>query len=188
LRNLQIIIKGCIANDAKCQRLLYEQYYGYAFKIAFRYIYNYERVADVVNDGFVKLFKNIASFTGTGESDIQPRLMGWIKKIVVNTAIDELRKNKLMLNISNIPEEMWSEPRDGNNSDDLVLYKELVCLIKKLPASCRAVFNMHVMDGFSHKEIAEHLNISVGTSKSNLSKARAWLQKAISKADVYADV
>lgn len=177
----QVIIKGCIANDRKCQKLLYERYYGYAFKIAFRYIYRYERVADVVNDGFVKLFRNISTFVSNAEGDAEPRLLGWIKKIVINTAIDELRKHNLMPEIGGIPESIWEEAGATNNADNLLLYKELICHVKRLPPSYGAVFNMYVIDGFSHKEIAEQLGISVGTSKSNLFKAKAYLQKTINK-------
>jgi RNA polymerase sigma factor (sigma-70 family) len=181
LTDIIAIIRGCIAKDAKCQKLLYERYYGYAFKIAFRYIYRYDRVADVVNDAFVKLFRNIGQFISQGETDTEPRLMGWIKKIVVNTAIDELRRNHLTPEIGGMPDNIWEEPGNSANADNLLLYKELICQVKKLPPSYGAVFNMYVIDGFSHQEIAEQLGISVGTSKSNLFKAKAYLQKLINK-------
>lgn len=179
LRDLHAIIRGCIAGNRKCQKTLYEQYYGYAFKIAFRYIYRYEKVADVVNDAYVKCFRNIHLFVLPEEGEIEPRLMAWIKKIVVNTAIDELRKNNLMPEIGGIPDHIWEEPGNSANADNLVLYKELIVHVKSLPPSYGAVFNMYVIDGFSHPEIAEQLGISVGTSKSNLFKAKAYLQKLI---------
>lgn len=181
MTDLQVIIRGCVANDAKCQKALYERYYGYAFKIAFRYIYRYEKVPDIVNDGFVKLFRSIQLFVCNTESDTEPRLMGWIKKIVVNTAIDELRRNNLMPEIGGIPEHIWEEPDKSGNADNFILYKELICHVKRLPPSYGAVFNMYVIDGFSHQEIATQLGISVGTSKSNLFKAKAFLQKLITK-------
>jgi RNA polymerase sigma factor (sigma-70 family) len=181
LTDLHAIISGCIANDRKCQKQLYERYYGYAFKIAFRYIYRYDRVADVVNDGFVKLFRNIAQFVSPSENDTERRLMAWIKKIVVNTAIDELRKHNLMPEIGGIPDAAWEEPGNSANADNALLYKELICHVKSLPPSYGAVFNMYVIDGFSHQEIADQLGISVGTSKSNLFKAKAYLQKLIKK-------
>jgi RNA polymerase sigma-70 factor (ECF subfamily) len=181
LADLQAILKGCKAHDTRCQKLLYERYYGYAFKISFRYIYRYDRVADVVNDAFVKLFRTIGQFVSADDSDIEPRLMGWIKKIVVNTAIDELRKNNLMPEIGGIPDAAWEETGNSANADNLLLYKELICHVKSLPPSYGAVFNMYVIDGFSHQEIANELGISVGTSKSNLFKAKAYLQKLIKK-------
>ncbi len=188
MTNLHLIIKGCIDNDVKSQKIFYEKYYGYAFKIAFRYIYRYENVADVVNDSFIKFFKNISSFVSIGKNDDEPRLMGWLKKIVMNTAIDALRKYKLIPITFGIPEDIWEQPGNGNNADERMLYKEMICHLKSLPPSYCAAFNMYVIDGFSHKEIAQHLHISVGTSKSNLFKAKAFLQKLIKNEDVYSDV
>jgi RNA polymerase sigma-70 factor (ECF subfamily) len=181
LTKLHSILTGCIAADAKCQKLLYEQYYGYAFKIVFRYIYRYERVPDVVNDGFVKLFRNLPAFTAMGQPDAEPQLLGWIRKIMVNTAIDELRRTNLMPEIGGIPDAIWEETSTCDNADALLLYKELISQVKSLPPSYGAVFNMHVIDGFSHQEIADQLGISVGTSKSNLFKAKAYLQNLIKK-------
>ena len=178
---MQAIIRGCITGERKSQKQLYERYYGYAFKIAFRYIYRYDKVADVVNDAFVKLFRHITQFTSHTEGETEPRLMAWIKKIVVNTAIDELRKNNLMPQIGGIPENSWDEPGSSAGADNMVLYKELIIHVKSLPPSYGAVFNMYVIDGYSHPEIAEQLGISVGTSKSNLFKAKAFLQKLINK-------
>jgi RNA polymerase sigma-70 factor (ECF subfamily) len=181
LEDLHGIIKGCIGNDHKYQKVLYERYYGYAFKIAFRYIYRYDKVADVVNDGFVKVFRNFHAFICQSDGEVERCLMGWIKKIIVNTAIDELRKNNLMPEIGSMPEQVWNEGDNGQSADQLVLYKELMNHVKRLPPAYRAVFNMYVIDGFTHQEIAEHLGISVGTSKSNLFKAKAHLQKVINK-------
>ena len=182
MTEVQAIIRGCSLGEARSQKQLYERYYGYAFKIAFRYIYRYDRVPDVVNDGFVKLFRNIQHFVVAGEEDTEPRLMGWIKKIMVNTAIDELRRNHLTPEIGGMPESSWEEPAAGSaGADERLLYKELICQVKRLPPSYGAVFNMYVIDGYSHQEIADALGISVGTSKSNLFKAKAFLQKIITK-------
>lgn len=179
--SLYTIIKGCIAKDTKCQKLLYEQYYGYVLRIAFRYIYQYDRAVDVVNDGFVKLFKNIGTFSNPVDKDLEPRLLGWIKKIIVNTAIDELRKNRFVPETEDISAGTWEETSKSNNADANVLYKELICHIRSLSPTYRIVFNMHTIEGFSHQEIARCLNISMGTSKSNLSKAKVRLQKLISR-------
>lgn len=100
---------------------------------------------------------------------------------MVNTAIDELRRNHLMPEIGGIPESSWEEPGHSTGADNLVLYKELIIHVKSLPPSYGAVFNLYVIDGYSHPEIAELLGISVGTSKSNLFKAKAYLQKLINK-------
>lgn len=92
MENITDIIKGCIDKNHQYQKIFYEQYHGYALKIVFRYIYRYEKAVDVVNDGFVKLFRNFEKFQLAGESDNERILMGWMKRILVNTAIDELRK------------------------------------------------------------------------------------------------
>ena len=182
---LENIIKGCIAKDKRCQKLLYERYYGYAHKIAFRYIYRYDLVQDVVNDGFVKFFKHIGSFVKPRAGDVEPYLLSRIKKIVVNTAIDEVRKNRITQDTKFIPEKSWTTTSSSTNADTTILYKELICRVKTLPFSHQIVFKMHVIDGYSHPEIAEKLGISISTSKSNFSKAKASLQKLINK-DLFA--
>jgi RNA polymerase sigma-70 factor (ECF subfamily) len=105
-------------------------------------------------------------------------LMGWMRTIMINTAIDQLRKNNFIPEIGDISETIWMKDKN-QSSDQSLLYKELVKEIKKLPPSYRTVFNMYVMDGFTHQEIADTLGISIGTSKSNLSKARVILQRII---------
>ena len=107
-------------------------------------------------------------------------MMGWMKTIMVNTAIDRLRKNNFLPEIGFKNEEVWMEDR-SQASDQSLLYKDLIKEIKKLPAAYRVVFNMYVIDGFTHQEIANHLKIAVGTSKSNLFKARGLLQSFIRK-------
>jgi RNA polymerase sigma-70 factor (ECF subfamily) len=157
-------------------------------KIVFRYIYRYEKAIDVTNDGFVKIFKSFEVFDLNSDSELQRTLMGWIRRIMVNTAIDELRKQNMMPEIGGLPDYIWEEPDRNGAADQIILYKELIMEIKKLPPSYRVVFNMYVIDGYCHQEIAEMLNISVGTSKSSLSKARMHLQKYLNRNSTKADV
>ncbi|WP_153801083.1 RNA polymerase sigma factor [Foetidibacter luteolus] len=186
------IVQGCIAFDQKCQRQLYERYYGYSLKVVFRYIYRYEKAVDVVNDGFVKLFRNFNKFECKEPDALEKILMGWIRRIMINTAIDELRRHNMMPEIGPLPEHVWNDPDNSGNADQKILYKELVAQVKKLPPAYRTVFNLFVIDGYTHQEIAAMLGISVGTSKSNLAKARAHLQKFINndkqEADSYAAI
>jgi RNA polymerase sigma factor (sigma-70 family) len=176
LENITPIILGCINKDYKCQKLVYENFRGYSLKIVFRYIYRYEKAIDVMNDGFVKLFNSFHKFTpGTTEEDSEKMLMGWIKRIMINTAIDELRRGSLAPEIGAIPDHIWEIP-SGENADQLLLYKDIVIMIKKLPPQYRMIFNLFVIDGYSHLEIADMLDIPVGTSKSGLSRARSILQ------------
>lgn len=110
-------------------------------------------------------------------------LMGWMRMIMINTAIDQLRKNNFLPEIGDISEHIWVQGDKSQSADQALLYKELVKEIKKLPPSYRTVFNLYVIDGFTHQEIANKLGISVGTSKSNLSKARVILQRNIKNND-----
>ncbi len=174
------MIQGCVQNNPRDQKNLYEQYYGYCLKIVFRYLYHYDKATDVVNDAFVKIFGKLNSFYCPVPENAEAMFMGWIRTIMINTAIDKLRKDSFLPEIGTINENVWIEDK-GESSDQLLLYKELILEIKKLPPVYRTVFNMYVIDGFTHKEIARELKISEGTSKSNLFKAREILQKAIKK-------
>lgn len=179
--SLYLLIKGCIDNDYKSQRHFYEHYYGFALKTVFRYIYQYEKATDVVNDSFVKIFNSLSKFNLSKDNlDTEKILMGWMKRILINTAIDELRRNQSAPEICELPDYIWEENDRTQNSDQRLLYKELICEVKRLPQSYRAVFNLFVIDGFSHNEIARMLGISEGTSKSALAKAKAQLKKFIS--------
>ncbi|MEO6330687.1 MAG: RNA polymerase sigma factor [Ginsengibacter sp.] len=174
-------------NDQRDQKKLYEKYYGYALKIVFRYIYRYEKAVDVANDGFVKIFRKIEQFHCDSADKTEMMLMGWIKTIMINTAIDRLRKDNFLPEIGDFSENMWLEDR-SSQSDQMILYKDLIKEIRKLPTMYRMVFNMYVIDGFPHKEIASHLKIAIGTSKSNLSKARGLLQKFIKNNEIQKDI
>ncbi|WEK35608.1 MAG: sigma-70 family RNA polymerase sigma factor [Candidatus Pseudobacter hemicellulosilyticus] len=180
LENLHDIIVACARNQNASQKLVYEQYYGFALKIVFRYIYRYDRAVDVVNDGFVKLFRHIHRFIlEPGDEHLEQRFMGWMRRIMINAAIDQLRSNSMTPEIGGIPEDIWETPDRSLSPDQALLYKELVCLVKELPPSYRTVFNLIVIDGLGHQEVANLLGISVGTSKSNLSRARTILQKRL---------
>ena len=181
---LQNIITGCIQNNQRDQKYLYEKYYGYCLKTVFRYIYRYDKAVDVVNDGFVKVFRNFSKFQFRDTENLEMILMGWMRMIMINTAIDHLRKNNFLPEIGDISESIWLLEDKSQGSDHALIYKELVKEIKKLPPSYRTVFNLYVIDGFTHQEIANQLGISVGTSKSNLSKARVLLQKIIKTNDL----
>jgi RNA polymerase sigma-70 factor (ECF subfamily) len=181
LENTTHVIKGCIANEHKYQKIVYEHYRGYALKVVFRYIYRYEKAVDVVNDGFVKLFTHFSKFEMRDDADNEKILMGWMKRIMINAAIDELRKGNMLPEIGGIPENVLDMADKSQDADQLLLYKDLVLLIKDLPAAYRIVFNLYVIDGYTHSEIADLMRTSIGTSKSSLSRARALLQKSIKK-------
>jgi len=181
LENITQIIKGCIEKEHKYQKIVYENFRGYALKIVFRYIYGYEKALDVVNNGFVKLFNNFGKFEMGEEQDNEKILMGWLKKIMINVSIDELRKEEMLPEIGGISEQVWEISDNNHEADQGIRYNELVLLIKELPPQYRIVFNLYVIDGYTHTEIACMMKTSIGTSKSSLSRARALLQKSIRK-------
>lgn len=169
-------------NNHRDQKNLYERYFGYSLKIVFRYIFRYEHAVDVVNDGFVKVFGKLNSFHCEQPENIEMILMGWMRTIMINTSIDRLRKDHYLPEIGIIDESVWIQDK-SSTSDQALLYKELIREVKRLPTIYRIVFNMYVIDGYTHQEIATQLKIAVGTSKSNLSKARALLQKFIKSSE-----
>lgn len=179
--NINNTIRGCIRKEAKFQRKLYDQYRGFACKIVFRYIYRYEKANDVVTDGFVNAFNHFDKFRIEEGADMEQLLMGWLKRIMINCAIDELRKSYMIPEIGGIPDDVWEITDRNDNADQLLLYKELVSLIKLMPPTYRIVFNLYVIDGYSHIQIADMMQIPVSTSRSNLSRAKAFLQTLIKK-------
>ncbi|HEV8082703.1 MAG TPA: sigma-70 family RNA polymerase sigma factor [Chitinophagaceae bacterium] len=175
------IINGCRQRTHKYQKILYERYRAFALKTVFRYIYNYEEALEVSNDGFVKFFLGIEKFRCENEADIEKLLGGWIKRIMINTSIDLLRKKMLLPEIGGIPDYVWDIKDKSASADQMAIYKDLIQLVKKLPPAYRIVFNMHVIDGYTHIEIAETLGIPVGTSKSNLLRAKALMKKYLNQ-------
>jgi RNA polymerase sigma-70 factor (ECF subfamily) len=169
--NLKLILKGCKKNDRKSQRLLYKQFFGYAMSICIRYMRNYSVAMEVMNDAFVKVFTQIKKF------DQSRSFKSWFRRILINTSIDHLKKEmkyKEQLDIEKL-EVDDNQPR----VDQTIHHKELIELIQHLSPAYRSVFNLYVIDGYNHDEIADLLGISVGTSKSNLSKARENLRKML---------
>lgn len=179
MESITHIIKGCIRQEYKYQKILYERYLGFSLKIVFRYMYRYEKAIDVVHDGFVKLFNHFPNFKPGKDSENEKILFAWLKKVMINASIDELRKGQMLPEIGGIPDYVWAITDNNNDADQQILYKELVTLIIDLPPAYRVVFNLYAIDGYSHSEIAVMLDIPVGTSKSNLSRARMMLQKHI---------
>ena len=142
--------------------------------LCFRYFKNREEAEDVLQDGFVKIFKNINKFQGTGSFE------GWIKRIMVNTALEELRKKKRGFITQDI-DDMYIQPESVDKTDSPINTKDLINYIQRLPDGYKLVFNLFVIEGYSHAEISQMLNINEGTSKSQLSKARVYLQKMMSQ-------
>lgn len=183
MESLHTILQCCLKNDRRCQQLLYEKYYKFVLKIAFRYINDYNDALTITNDSFIKLFRNLTQFELTENTQVlEPRFFGWLKKIVINTSLDYLKKENRQMMFENIDEsQIWELTEASEMADSKLLYKELIGYLKELPPSYNRVFNLYVIDGYSHSEIAALLNISIGTSKSNLFKAKEILQKKVAE-------
>jgi RNA polymerase sigma-70 factor (ECF subfamily) len=180
LDSLEHIIRKCLKSDRKCQQWIYEHYYGYALKIAYRYMEDYQEAVSVTNDSFVKAFLHLKQFEIDANSQIlELRFRGWLRRITVNESIDQIRKRNRDIQFEPFNQDDWMDKVSEEKADAKLLYKELIKYMKELPPSYQKVFNLYVIDGFSHAEIAIMLEISVGTSKSNLSRAKDFLQNKI---------
>jgi RNA polymerase sigma-70 factor (ECF subfamily) len=172
---LQEIVSGCIKGKRKHQKKLFEMFYGKMMAVCMRYAKDQDEAQDMVQNGFIKIFKKLDVYNFEGS------LEGWIRRIMVNTAIDQIRKNKRDpfsieddQRIQNIEEDVPFS--DEDEYDTKIKAEVAIEAISNLSPAYRTVFNMYVMEGFTHKEIAEYLGISEGTSKSNLAKAKQKLK------------
>jgi RNA polymerase sigma factor (sigma-70 family) len=165
------IIRGCLQNNAAMQKMLYDKYAAKMYGIAVRYAHDPEDAKDILQDGFVKVFQNLSKFKGTGAFE------GWMRRIFVNTAIEHYRKKNNTYEIQESHEEQIND-REITALDKLAAV-EILNMVKSLPNGYRTVFNLFAIEGYSHKEIADLLNISEGTSKSQYARAKALLQEKI---------
>jgi RNA polymerase sigma-70 factor (ECF subfamily) len=170
------ILEGCISGKREFQELLYKKHSGKMFALCLRYVRNREEAEDVLQDGFVTVFKNIKNFRRDGSFE------GWIRRIIVNTALMHLRSRKKEMNFSDI-DEVGNKfhPESHFDVSSQINANELLRMLDKLPEGYRMVFNLFAIEGYSHKEIGELLGINEGTSKSQLSKARNYLQDSLQK-------
>jgi len=166
------LIELCKKGDRTAQRRLYESLAPKMFPVCIRYMGEKSEAEDILQEGFITLFTKLDSFSGEGSFE------GWARKIFVNTALMSLRRNDA-LKMSNELEDARGLSSDVASPIENISYGELQKMIASLPAGFRTIFNMYVIEGYSHKEIAEELGISEGTSRSQLLRARAMLQKKI---------
>ena len=178
------IIDGCLAGERRSQQRVYELYYGRMLAVCLRYTKNTDQAKDILQDGFIKVFRSVDRFNRSGSFE------GWVRRIMVNTAIDHFRRTKnayLLLgedrSIEDVGDrEEQDEPVDSEGEEDLDLKPaDVINAMQKLTPAYRTVFNLYVFEEMSHKEIADLLGINVGTSKSNLAKAKMNLKKMLRK-------
>ena len=168
------IVEGCVKNDRQCQQILYNQTFTKMIGACLRYSSNYDEAMDFVQDGYIKVFSKIGNYQPTGS------LVSWIKHVIVNNLIDSLRRSKQQF--AEIEEERTDYTDDSDEELERIAQNDknaerIVELLQKLTPAYRMVFNMFVVEELSHQEIADRLGISVGTSKSNLAKAKTRLKQ-----------
>ena len=175
---LQAHIEGCRRGESKSQRCIFERYYRVMFGVCMRYVSDRDAVQDVVQEGFLKVFANIEGYTFKGSFE------GWVRRIMVNTSIDAIRRRKatgLVLGEEKSFEDVVDEAVEYeiDTDEETFTVKDVQSAMQELSPMYRAVFNLYVFDNMTHQEIAIKLGVSVGTSKSNLAKARRNLRKIL---------
>lgn len=171
----QDLIIGCRKHDRKSQKALYQLFYGFSMKICLRYAADKEEAVEIVNDGFMRVFTNIKRY------DQNRSFKAWLSTIMINTSIDYYRAR-----IKRIAMEELNAKHEMEETESIlsrINYNDLINLVQKLSVAYRAVFNLFVIDGYTHEEISKMLSISVGASKSNLFKAREQMKKMLLKAN-----
>lgn len=165
-----VLVEGCKNRDRESQRLLYKHYFSYALGICIRYSGSEADAKEILNDGFMKVFNKINQYNS------ERSFQGWLKRIMINTAIDHYRANKK--HNRDVTIEGFDRAYEVGVVDELS-YNELLKLVQQLSPMYRTVFSLYVIDGYGHEDISKKLGISVGTSKSNLFKARSNLRKML---------
>jgi len=173
LSDIKEIIKGCLDGNRRDQELLYRRHASKLFGVSLQYSGNDEEAQDILQEGFIKIFENLHHYKHEGSFE------GWMRRIVVNTALEKFRNRHNLYRVDDI--DSIAEPEaDPDNEDYAGLEAfDLLHIIRELPPKYRMVFNLYAIEGYSHKEIGNMLNISEGTSKSNLSRARIILQRRV---------
>lgn len=171
--NIQLLLEGCRKQNRASQLRLYEHFYSYGLSITLRYSKNREEAREILNDGFLKVFLKIDQYDS--EQPFKP----WIRRILINASIDHHRKyNKLDVVLDTLPKTELDNASYNLALDNLV-FDDLITVIQKLTPGYRVVFTLYVIEGLSHQDIAEKLKINIGTSKSNLAKARIKLKSIL---------
>lgn len=173
----QTLINECLKGKSIAQQKLFEMFAPKMMGVCLRYMKYQEEAEDVLQDGFVKVFNKLSAFESNGS------LEGWIRRIMVNTALDQLRKNAKFSTSYSLEDQEYKLEKTDFIVENLMA-EDLMKLINDMPDGYKVVFNMFAIEGYSHKEIAETLSISENTSKSQYSRARAYLRERLEKENV----
>lgn len=178
------LIDGCLKEERRAQQRVYELFYGKMMAVCLRYTKNTDQAKDILQDGFIKVFKSVDKFNRAGSFE------GWIRRIMVNTAIDHFRRTKnsyLLLGEERSIEDFGDQDEEDvladESGEDVLDLKpaDIINAMQKLTPAYRTVFNLYVFEELTHKEIADMLGINIGTSKSNLAKAKQNLKKFLTQ-------
>jgi RNA polymerase sigma-70 factor (ECF subfamily) len=175
---LKLAIQGCVLNDRLSQKKIYTSFYNYAMSICSIYTTNHEDSIEIINDGFLKIFKEIYRYQ-PAYADHVLSFKGWLRKIMLYTGIDHFRKNHKHRFAKELDTEATRISAAGEDALDRLSHKEIVRSMQKLTPGYRVIFNLFIIENFSHEEISKRLGISIGTSKSNLARGRKQLQKIL---------
>lgn len=173
MSELKKIIKGCLAGDRRDQELLYRRHASKLYAVCLQYSGNAEEARDILQDGFIKIFENLDYYKHEGSFE------GWMRRIVVNTALEKFRSRHNLYRVDDIDQIDEPDAEPDNQDYAGLEANDLLGIIMELPPKYRIVFNLYAIEGYSHKEISKMVQISEGTSKSNLSRARAILQRRV---------
>lgn len=172
LEHMERLIEGCVNGNRQSQNQLYHLLAPKMFAVCLRYSKNHDEAEEILQEGFIKMFEFIHQYKFNGSFE------GWVRKIMVNCALQKYRSKRQMHAVINIDTTAVEQPANEDIISQIGT-KELLKMVQQLSPAYRTIFNLFVLEGMKHREIAEHLGISEGTSKSNLSDARAILQKSV---------
>ena len=168
------LVIECVKGNSRAQRVLFERFSQKMLGVCMRYAKCTEQAEDVLQDGFIKVFSKLNDFKHDGS------LEGWIRRIMVNTSLDQIRKENKLLGNTSIDSVDYKLQNNAFVLENLAA-KDLMKMVQSMPVGYKVVFNMFAIEGYSHKEISEHLGISENTSKSQYSRARAYLRARLEK-------
>lgn len=170
-----VLIKGCLENDREMQEKLYRKYASSMYQVCLAYSKDKSSAQDILQDSFVKVFRNLEKFNEKGS------LEGWIRRIVTNTSIDFYRKqigNKRMIPFEEVRQKVNIK---GSEATESIQYQDIYKQVRRLPEGARMIFNLFAIEGYTHREIADKLDITEGTSKSQVNRARKLLNNWLSE-------
>jgi RNA polymerase sigma factor (sigma-70 family) len=171
---------NCALNKRESQKIIYNSFYGYAMAICDRYASNQDDALEIMNDGFLKVFREVHNYK-PAYADVIGSFKGWLRKIMVYTSIDHFRKTQKHNVLTELDNVVFQIPSVNETALDKISHEEIIRAIQELSPGYRTVLNLYIIEGMTHDEISRQLGISEGTSKSNLAKARKQLQKILFK-------